>query len=178
MPWELFSETDSKSIEPIFKNGEYIKGRSEYLGSPYVTAGDKLYMIGFQDGTFPDIGWHVKGEMGGIWHHPIKLMDGFEVSITIEDSTTRLDKADVFENYPFGNKHIYNTFSDKVSVERLQFVPDGKNAVFVEFAISNKSNEKLKIELDLKAISNLRPVWLGERTGMVDGKDKSVYSSE
>ena len=166
---------DSKSIEPIFKNGESIKGRSEYLGSPCVTAGDKLYMIGHQDGTFPDLGWHVKGEMGGIWHHPIKLMDGFEVSINLNGSTTKLDKADVFENYPFGNKHVYNTFSEEVSAERLQFVPDGKNAVYVEYVFLNKTSRKLKIELDLTAISNLRPVWLGERTGMIDGKDKPHY---
>jgi glycogen debranching enzyme len=168
-------QPDSKSIEPIFKNGESIKGRSEYLGSPYVTAGDKLYMIGHQDGTFPDLGWHVKGEMGGIWHHPIKLMDGFEVSINLEGSTTNLDKADVFENYPFGNKQVYNTFSKEVSVERLQFVPDGKNAVCVEYVFMNKTARKLKIELNLTAISNLRPVWLGERTGMIDGKDKPLY---
>jgi len=169
---------DSKSIEPIFKNSESIKGRSEYLGSPYVTAGDKLYMIGHQDGTFPDIGWHVKGEMGGVWHHPIKLMDGFEVSINTDGSTTKLDMADEFENFPFGNKHIYNTFSNELSVERLQFVPDGKNAVYVEYLFSNKTTRKLNIELELTAISNLRPVWLGERTGMVDGKDKPVYDKE
>ena len=168
-------QLNSKTIDPAFKTGEGIKGRTQYLESPFVTAGDKLYMIGFQDGTFPDIGWHVKGEMGGIWHHPVKLMDGFEVSITVDGSTAKLESADVFENYPFGNKHVYNTFSKVVSVERLQFVPDGKNGVFVEFVILNKTAGNLKIELNLKAISNLRPVWLGERTGMIDGKDKSVY---
>lgn len=165
-----------KSIASVFNTSEYIKGRHQYIESPYVTAGDKLYMVGYQDGTFPDLGWHVKGEMGGIWHHPIKLMDGFEVSITIDNSTTKLDKADVFENYPFGNKHIYNTFSEKVSIERLQFVPDGINAVFVEFDLMNKTNKKLKIDIDLKSISDLMPVWLGERTGMIDGKDNSVYN--
>ena len=44
---------------------------------PYVTAGDRAYLIGTQDGNFPDMGGHVPGEMGGLWLHPIKLIDGF-----------------------------------------------------------------------------------------------------
>src|SRR5258706_2626275 len=42
---------------------------------PYVTAGDRTYLIGTQDGQFPDIGHHVPGEMGGLWLPPIKLSD-------------------------------------------------------------------------------------------------------
>jgi len=41
---------------------------------PYVTAGDRTYLIGTQDGNFPDMGEHVPGEMGGLWLHPIKLL--------------------------------------------------------------------------------------------------------
>src|ERR1700732_2902353 len=49
---------------------------------PYVTAGDRAYLIGTQDGNFPDIGDHVPGEMGGLWVHPIKLIDGFWATVT------------------------------------------------------------------------------------------------
>src|SRR5918992_248420 len=52
---------------------------------PYVTAGDRAYLIGSQDGGFPDLGDHVPGEMGGLWLHPIKLLDGFWA--TIRDET-------------------------------------------------------------------------------------------
>ena len=166
-----------QSIATVFANAESIMGRPNYLDSPFNTAGDRLYMVGHQNGTFPDLGWHVKGEMGGIWHHPIKLMDGFEASVTADGATVALTKADAFVNYPFGNKHIFNTFSKKITVERLQFVPDGKSAVYVEFLVKNKTNKKLNVTLDLKAISNLMPVWLGERTGMVDGKDAAIYRS-
>ena len=31
---------------------------------PYVTAGDRTYLIGTQDGEFPDLGVHVPGERG------------------------------------------------------------------------------------------------------------------
>ena len=165
----------SYSVASVFVNTESITGKPQNLITPYNTAGDKLYMVGNQDGTFPDIGWHVKGEMGGIWHHPIKLLDGFEASIAVDNKRYTLNKADTFVNFPFGNKHIYNTFSDIFSVERFQFVPDGMGAVYVEFLIINKCDKTIKIDFDVQVISNLMPVWLGERTGMFDGKDNAEY---
>ena len=73
-----------------------IVGKVHYLDSPFFTAGDKLYMVGHQNGTFPDLGWHVQGEMGGIWCHPIKLMDGFNASIELGEEILKLDKAKSF----------------------------------------------------------------------------------
>ena len=41
-----------------------------------VAAGTRAYSIGFQDGRFYAHGWHIMGEMGGIWAPPLKLADG------------------------------------------------------------------------------------------------------
>ena len=41
-----------------------------------VAAGDRAYAIGFQDGGWYANGWHITGEMGGIWAPPLKLADG------------------------------------------------------------------------------------------------------
>ena len=41
-----------------------------------VAAGTRAYAIGFQDGGFYANGWHITGEMGGIWAPPLKLADG------------------------------------------------------------------------------------------------------
>jgi len=178
--FSFFSKPNAqnKSIAPVFENTESIVGEKQKLNTPYNTAGDKLYMVGHQDGTFPDLGWHVKGEMGGIWQHPIKLLDGFDASISVDNKNYELNKTDTFVNFPFGNKHIYNAFSDKVSIERFQYVPDQMGAVYVEFLMKNNSNKTIKIEFDVKVISNLMPVWLGERTGMIDGKDKVEYDKK
>ena len=43
----------------------------------YVAAGDRAYLIGAEDGRFPPMGWHIRGEMGGVWAHPVKLLDGY-----------------------------------------------------------------------------------------------------
>jgi len=47
----------------------------------YVAAGDRAYVVGVQDGTFQPIGWHIAGTMGGVWSHPIKLLESYSVSL-------------------------------------------------------------------------------------------------
>ena len=41
-----------------------------------VAAGQRSYVEGFQDGRFYANGWHITGEMGGVWTPPLKLVDG------------------------------------------------------------------------------------------------------
>ena len=42
----------------------------------FVVIGDRFYQVGAQDGRYPATGWHIRGEMGGFWSPPIKLLDG------------------------------------------------------------------------------------------------------
>jgi len=153
-----------------------ITGRKEYINSPFVTAGDRVYMVGHQDGTFPDLGWHVEGEMGGIWNHPIKLMDGFTVGIKTASQVYCLDKAERFINYPFGNKHIYNL--PGINAERFQFVPDGLQGMVVTFDFENTGEKNQAVEVEFTGLVDLMPVWLGERAGMIDHQDQLTYDEE
>ena len=90
---------------------------------PYVTAGTRTYLIGTQDGNFPDMGGHLTGEMGGAWLHPIKLIDGFWATVTDLASTkdTALSASTEFINYPYGNRFRYGPVLDSLEVERFQF---------------------------------------------------------
>jgi hypothetical protein len=58
-----------------------ISNHGHNKSKPYLTPGDKTYIVGTQDGNFPDLGSHVTGEMGGLWMQPIKLMDCFWVKL-------------------------------------------------------------------------------------------------
>ena len=78
------SLSPEQSLFEDLSNQEGLKGKEAYLASPFVAAGDRVYLIGHQNGSFPDLGWHVEGEMGGIWLHPIKLMDGFSASVNVD----------------------------------------------------------------------------------------------
>ncbi len=159
----------------VVEDSPFIKGKKDYLNSPYVTAGDRLYMVGHQNGSFPDLGWHVKGEMGGLWDHPIKLMDGFEVTLNWDDLTLKLDSATSFVNYPFANKHLYDLSINNLQIERFQFVPDGKEGILIQYKLKNLSEKTQNFDFLFRGDSDLRPVWLGERTGMIDSEDKAEF---
>lgn len=135
-------------------------------------------MVGHQDGSFPPLGWHIKGEMGGIWNHPIKLMDGFDAELIVGEKVLPLNKAKGFINYPFANKHLFEFEQEQITVERYQFVPDGKQGIFVQFVIQNNSKETKKGEFQFIGHTDLRPTWLGERTQMEDSRDEANFDGQ
>jgi glycogen debranching enzyme len=155
-----------------------LSGNADYLSSPFAAAGDRVYLVGHQDGTFPDLGWHVEGEMGGMWLHPIKLMDGFTASVTVAENTFCLDQAESFTNYPFSNVHNFSNPENGIEVERLQFVPDGREGMVILFKIKNVDKSEKSIRFDFNAYVDLMPVWLGERTGMTDNPDEITFDEQ
>jgi glycogen debranching enzyme len=146
-------------------------------GEPYVTAGDRAYLIGTQDGNFPDLGDHVPGEMGGLWAHPIKLIDGFDAELT--DSATKqksqLTKSTEFINYPYGNRFRYGEAIDSLTVERLQFSPDGQPGIVVQYDFKNTADHPRDLWFQLIARPDLRPVWLSEKIGITDAPDSVTW---
>nr|WP_298792695.1 glycogen debranching protein [uncultured Allomuricauda sp.] len=166
-----------RTIADVLIDSASISGKPDYLESPFVTAGDRVYMVGHQDGSFPDLGWHIKGEMGGIWNHPIKLMDGFDAHMIIESDTLQLNKASEFVNYPMANMHSFSWPSKNITVERWQFVPDGEQGVLVQYIIKSEQNLRAA-KFNFVGHTDLRPTWLGEQTQMVDSKDSAAFENE
>lgn len=167
-------QTNNRSLFDQDKQ-DGINGKTDHLASPYLAPGDKTYMVGHQDGSFPDMGWHVTGEMGGIWSHPIKLMDGFGVSLARKGETYCLDQAESFTNYPFFNEHDFTNEAWGLDVKRRQFVPDGEKGLYIEFELTNSGKEEMLIDFTFNGMIDLRPVWLGERSQMIDAKDQASF---
>jgi hypothetical protein len=120
---------------------------------PYVTAGDRAYLIGTQDGNFPDLGEHLPGEMGGLWLHPIKLIDGFKASV-VDSATGRetdLEKSTEFINYPYGNRFSYGKPVEDVEIDRFQFSPDGHPGIVVQYRFVNTGESRRALSLRLTA---------------------------
>lgn len=64
------------------------------VAAPYILAGPRLYAIGHGSGALGPIGIeHLVGEMGGIWAHPVKVADGFDVALRDPDGAP-LEVAD------------------------------------------------------------------------------------
>ncbi|MEQ9424233.1 MAG: glycogen debranching protein [Cyclobacteriaceae bacterium] len=162
------------SLGDQVQKSESISGNDDYTDSPYVTAGDRVYMVGHQDGTFPDRGWHVDGEMGGIWDHPIKLMDGFYAQIISGEDTICLDKANKFINYPIANQHQYSVRD--IDITRTQFVPDSLEGMVIEYSF--KSNSAQNIGFVFTGMVDLMPTWLSERLEITDGADEIRYNQD
>lgn len=158
------------------ENQEGLSGNANYLNSPFVTAGDRVYLIGHQDGSFPDLGWHVEGEMGGIWMHPIKLMDGFSAQVEIEGQAICLNQGQNFINYPFSNRIHFGTIASDLKIDRLHFVPDGREGLAIFYRFENGSSEEKSIDFSWVAQVDLRPVWLGDRSGMIDLEDEINFN--
>lgn len=168
-------ESSVVPLTAILQDVEGISGKTDYLASPYVTAGDRVYMVGHQDGSFPDLGWHVEGEMGGIWNHPIKLMDGFTASVGLSGQLYCLNTADEFINYPFANKHIFNTQVPGMEIERFQFVPEGQQGIIIEFSFKNVDKSNIEFSFEFTGHTDLMPVWLGDQAGMIDNVDNLFF---
>jgi hypothetical protein len=144
---------------------ETLQGNTNYLHSKQMTPGNHAYCVGFQDGTFPDIGWHIKGDMGGLWAHPIKLLDGFSAAMIYNGDTMYLDSATTYNTTALGSIFTYN-INGKI-ITRTQFIPDPAKGMVVEYDMSNFQ----KAQLLFYPSADLRPTWLGERTNMIDSTD-------
>jgi hypothetical protein len=101
-----------------------ISATSQLSERRYVAAGTQAYVVGVEDGTFPPIGWHTTGQMGGVFTPPVKLLDGLWFGL----SGSWLDAA---TTYTTGPGFVRMTFpvTDGVQPTLTEFAPDGLSAV-------------------------------------------------
>jgi hypothetical protein len=98
----------------------------------YVAAGDRAQVLGFEDGRFYANGWHITGEMGGIWTPPLKLVDGVWFGVDGQ----WLGPATKFTS---GWGYARMEFPDAagLKVERTDFAPDGHRAALLGLRLTN-----------------------------------------
>lgn len=144
--------------------------RTADLTDPCVVAGDRAYLIGTQDGCFPDMGFHTEGEMGGFWVHPMKLLDGFWFQIG-EDW---LPGAHRFVSGPYWNEQTFE-LQRGGRVVRRQWVPDGEPAVVVHCSFS--SPETRELHLRFLARTDIRPVWPTHDERSDEHRDEAHFDS-
>lgn len=177
-PGQYTTAQNSNSYTKQIMEGVSNYGRTN--DKEYLTAGDKAYVVGTQNGNFPDLGSHVKGEMGGLWIPPVKLMDGFWLKIsdiqTREDSW--LKEAKDFINYPYGNRFVYAPVLDGIKVERFQFCPQGKQGMIIQYEIKNTSVQSRKLQLEFLVKTDLSPVWFSKENNIIDAADAVSWIKE
>ncbi len=140
---------------------------------PYVTAGDRAYLIGTQDGNFPKLGQHVSGEMGGLWLPPIKLIAGFEARIVElgTDKKILLAASPEMVTYPYGNLFRYGRVLPDLDIDRFQFSPDHQQGLIVQYRFKNASGRARRLRFEWSVETDLRPGWSADRLGIRNGQD-------
>jgi hypothetical protein len=156
-----------------------ISNHGENRDQPYATAGDRTYLIGTQDGNFPDMGEHVPGEMGGLWLHPIKLIDGFWATVTdvASKQDTSLSESTECIIYPYGTRFRYDRVLDSLEIDRFQFAPDGQQGLIVQYQFRNASHQRKRLKFQFAVKTDLRPVWFSDRLGIKDGQDAAAWQA-
>ena len=89
--------------------------------------GTRLYATSTEDGLYPAMGFHTRGEMGGVWSPPVKLLDGMWFGI---------DGAWLGSDVParrfvsgWGYHRIEYAAQGGLTVERTDVVPDAFDVV-------------------------------------------------
>src|SRR3954471_16686224 len=116
----------------------------------YAAAGDRAYVIGLLDGSFPPIGTRIRGEMGGVWAHPIKLLAGYWFAL----NGSWLPSAIEFTS---GAGYVQLRFPDQAGLActRTEFSPDGLPVVIVGLTLRNSAAEDRRVALTLGLRSQL-----------------------
>ncbi|MDX3004324.1 glycogen debranching protein [Kribbella solani] len=109
-----------------------------------LVVGDRAYAMGDESGLYPAAGWHVRGEMGGFWTQPIKLLDGLWFGL----DGNWLGKQVPAAKYTSGHGYSRIDYSGAVNVRRTDFVPDGIRATLVGLTLSSATAKTVKLDVD------------------------------
>jgi hypothetical protein len=114
-----------------------------------VTAGTRAYSVGFQDGRFYANGWHITGEMGGVWTPPLKLLDGvwFGLDGSWVGPATRFTSGWGYTRYDLPD-------TAGLGVSRTDVVPDGRRAALFGLTLTNPGAAR-RVTLTVDAHSEL-----------------------
>ena len=128
----------------------------------YVAAGDRAYVVGVQDGSQvpavslnPNgIGWHITGQMGGVWAHPIKLLNQFQFFL----NGNLLPAATKFVSGE-GYVRLELPPTNGLEISETQFAPDGLPVVLVGVQLRNSNPSVASFTLAIQAESELIPAY-------------------
>jgi hypothetical protein len=103
----------------------------------YIASSERAYAVGFEDGRFYANGWHITGEMGGVWTPPLKLVDGvwFGVGGNWIGPATRFRSG-------WGYAEMDLPTTAGLELQRTDFAPDGGRAVLFGLRIHNPGDAR------------------------------------
>jgi hypothetical protein len=154
--------TSAQAATPEVSTGNRLQDRRE------VTAGQRSYSVGFEDGRFYANGWHTTGEMGGVWAPPLKLADGvwFGINNAWVGQATRFFTGWGYTRYQLPDL-------DGLKVERTDFAPDANRAVLFGLKLTSPGPART-VSVEVDSHSELMGAYPWSGTGDVPNASNNV----
>lgn len=137
-----------------------LTGKGDLGHAPYVIAGPHMYVIGRASGELGGIGdEHIRGEMGGVWAHPLKVAEGI-VMILADETSRPVDANDAtFEEHL--THVLWCWSSDGIGIERRDaVVPSTSPSLCLQISLHNSNAEARSGELQLQIWLKFVPAWM------------------
>ena len=143
-PWGCRSRAGAAQAAPELSVSERLQDRR------YGVAGERARLIGFEDGRFYANGWHITGEMGGLWTEPLKLVDGVWFGIDGEwvGPATRFTSGWGYAKFDLPS-------AGGLTLERTDFAPDGRRAALFGLKLTNPGASARTVTVKVDAHSEL-----------------------
>ncbi len=141
-----------------------------------LVVGDRAYEMSDETGLYPATGWHIRGEMGGFWTQPMKMLDGVWFAL----GSQWLGKDTAAAEYTAG--HGYATIdykaSDGVKVQRTDFAPDGMRATLIGLTLSSASAKTVRLNMDAHSelMTSYPWGWTSPNAGTTNLQDTGSYT--
>jgi hypothetical protein len=130
--------------------------------------------MGSEDGRFPPMGWHIRGEMGGVWAHPMKLLDGYWFALDGQ----WIPQASKFTTGP-GYAQLQFPTTDGLNVTRTVFSSDGSPVVLVGLTLQDPDSVSKSVKLAMHARSEIMAAypwgWTTPNAKEFNGPDEGSY---
>jgi hypothetical protein len=130
--WGQAAARPTPAQVPGSKSGPELAVTTRLADRREVAAGTRAYSIGFEDGGFYANGWHITGEMGGVWTPPLKLVEG--VWFGLDDQwvgpATKFSSGWGYTRYDLPT-------TAGLGVQRTDFVPDGRRGALFGLTVNN-----------------------------------------
>jgi hypothetical protein len=111
-----------------------------------LVTGNRVIAMGDETGLYPATGWHIRGEMGGIWTPPVKLLDG--IWFGVDNAWLGSDVAAARYTAGWGYQRFDYADKDGLSVGRLDFAPDGARGTVIGLTLSSDTRRTVHLAMD------------------------------
>jgi glycogen debranching enzyme len=128
--------------------------------TPVFISGQRIYAITTIGGERHPFGeWHLRDNMGGVWAHPLRILDGWALALEMDGIVAPLDHAvccDLFGAY------ITRHFTvGTLTLEWTEFAVDDQPHYYATLLARNDGAAPVNATVLLRAEADLRFCWFG-----------------